>query len=718
MSEQHIGHYRLLESIEIGGQGQVFRAVDTLLDRQVALKRLAPHHFGREDNKQLIREARTLARMRHPNIVGIHGLADDSHPATLVMEFVEGETLARVLERGPLPIKDAINVASQLADALFYASRKGITHGDLKPSNIMLVADGSPKLLDFGLASDVGRQSVLATLGAGGKRPQAFEGTLAYTAPEVFMGKLGDIRSDVFALGCVIHEMITGHPVFRRRSHASTINAVLNETPQSLVVRSEGCPAWIDELVYAMLEKDPAQRNCNLRVISQSLKGHSLESNFGANQSVDKAISRFTKYLPLQRSLKNSVLVVVAAASLAGDSYEDQPVYYGSVSQKVELGVENIVNFHRPGAVSDAERIFAGMLEDDPTHAAGNAGLSLAVMRNYTSKQTDRALITRADALAQAALDNDAHLALAYIAKGWATEFSGDFDGARMHLARARTLEPTNALLLESEIRIARKEGRFEDAERAINAAISLHPDTALFRSYLGDILARQGRHLEAESAFKKALLLGPDDVNAYASLAHSQHVQGKIEAALATIQAGLQVQQSGRLYSNLGTYLYFQGHYELAAKAFESALGLNGDAHDFTFWANLADAYQQIPARQKDAILAYRRAMQIVEERLAERPDHQGLNSRFAFYAARAGEHERAHLALARVTATPILEISTQYRLLITYEALGERDRAIEALAAAFEAGYPLHEIKNDPELLQLRSDIRYHQVIASIKE
>ena len=261
-----LGAYTLTEHIGAGGMGEVYRARDGKLGRDVAIKVL-PLHFASDPDRRsrFAREARVLATLNHPNIGAIYGLEEADGVTALVLELVEGETLAHRLERGPLPLFHAIAIAGQIADALDAAHEKGIVHRDLKPANIVLQgatdfpsSDLRTKVLDFGIAK-------LVTGGEGGATSTGdtleghIVGTPAYMSPEQARGQAVDARTDVWAFGCVLYEMIVGRSAFRGATASDTITKVLERDPDWQALPSS-TPSSIQRLLRRCLDKDPKLR--------------------------------------------------------------------------------------------------------------------------------------------------------------------------------------------------------------------------------------------------------------------------------------------------------------------------------------------------------------------------------------------------------------------------------------------------------------------------
>jgi len=262
-----LGPYEIVALLGAGGMGEVYRAKDTRLGRDVAIKVLAAAVSADEERRQRFeREARTISSLNHPNICALYDIGNQDGVEYLVLELVEGETLEKRLEKGPLPTKTLLRHGIEIADALAKAHRSGIIHRDLKPSNIMLTKSGA-KLLDFGLAKwsamGASEAETLKTLtGSPGKLTEqgAIIGTFRYMAPEQLEGKEVDTRTDLFAFGEVLYEMATGVPAFSGKSKASLIAAILTSEPMPISRLQPVSPAALDQLVRGCLAKDPEER--------------------------------------------------------------------------------------------------------------------------------------------------------------------------------------------------------------------------------------------------------------------------------------------------------------------------------------------------------------------------------------------------------------------------------------------------------------------------
>ena len=264
-----IGSYEITGLLGAGGMGEVYRARDARLNRDVAIKVL-PAAFSADPERvaRFEREAQTLASLNHPNIAQVHGVIEQ--PLALVMECVEGEDLAQRISRGALPIDEALAIARQVAAGVAAAHERGVIHRDLKPANIKISPDGSVKVLDFGLAKVIGRDDSdaadLANSPTFSNIPQMTQmgvilGTAAYMSPEQARGKRVDQRADIWAFGCVLYEMLSGHKPFHGEDDSlATVLARILEREPDYAALPAATPPSVRRLIRRCLEKNPARR--------------------------------------------------------------------------------------------------------------------------------------------------------------------------------------------------------------------------------------------------------------------------------------------------------------------------------------------------------------------------------------------------------------------------------------------------------------------------
>ncbi len=261
-----LGPYQILAPIGAGGMGEVYRATDSKLGRDVALKVL-PDAFARDSDRmaRFQREAKLLASLNHTNIATIHGLEDSGSTHALVMELVEGPTLADRIRLGPIPMDETLQIAKQICDALEYAHEHGVVHRDLKPANVKVTSEDAVKVLDFGLAKAIEGDAASADLANSPTMSRmatlagVLLGTAAYMSPEQAKGKPVDRRADIWAFGCVLYEMLTGKMAFRGETVTDTLAAVIKEEPDWSRLPA-GTPVRVRVLLQRCLQKDPKQR--------------------------------------------------------------------------------------------------------------------------------------------------------------------------------------------------------------------------------------------------------------------------------------------------------------------------------------------------------------------------------------------------------------------------------------------------------------------------
>src|SRR5205809_3382430 len=259
-----LGPYEILTPLGAGGMGEVYRARDTRLERTVAIKVLPSHLSASPEVRQRFeREAKTISQLSHPHICALHDVGREGDTEYLVMEYLEGETLADRLLKGPLPLKQTLRFGIQIADALDKAHRQGIVHRDLKPGNVMLTKSGV-KLLDFGLAKGLAaaQPSTVTSLPTQLNLTQegTILGTFQYMSPEQLEGREADARSDIFAFGCLLYEMATGRKAFSGKSQASLIASILEHDPDPISSIQPLVPPALDRVIRTCLAKDPDDR--------------------------------------------------------------------------------------------------------------------------------------------------------------------------------------------------------------------------------------------------------------------------------------------------------------------------------------------------------------------------------------------------------------------------------------------------------------------------
>ena len=326
MVGQSIAHYYVQAKIGVGGMGEVYRATDSRLGRDVALK-LLPEKFARDTERmaRFEREAKVLASLNHPNIASIYGLEESNGARALVMELVEGVTLAERIKKAPLPLDEALPFAKQIAEGLEYAHERGIIHRDLKPANVKVRLDGQVKILDFGLAkafeeeTSEGEIENSPTLSAVATRMGVLLGTAAYMSPEQARGKRVDRRADIWAFGCVLYEMLAGRGAFSGETTSDILACVIRAEPNWTCLPTS-VPLRIRELSRRCLQKDPKQR---LRDIGDARIA--IEDALSGRPQEAEALKEGAIHRPVWRRLVPWAAGILLAALASAGVWELRP---------------------------------------------------------------------------------------------------------------------------------------------------------------------------------------------------------------------------------------------------------------------------------------------------------------------------------------------------------------------------------------------------------
>ena len=719
MVGQRLHQYVVLEKAGAGGMGVVWKARDTRLDRFVALKVLpADHRLDASLAERFLREAKAASALNHPNIITIYEINSDQGIDYIAMEYVSGETLAQRLTRGRPSLTEANEIATQIADALGRAHRAGIVHRDLKPGNVMIGEDGVVKVLDFGLAKitattdESGLEPTVAVLTEVGMRL----GTVGYMSPEQAVGDPVDARSDVFSFGVMLYELITGSLPFAGRTRSETLRKLHSEDPPALDVLRSEAPAWLLEIVTKCLAKAPEGRFPDMGAVRQA---------FAAAKPTSSRSQR-----PGSTGRGQTLRLVVAAAVLIGIgaagtiairngwspdwwSTPSPPPQSGPAATAQELTAEAATLLTRQDREENVDRAIAaleGALQRDSQHAPAHALLSEAYLRKQRTNP-DPQWRRLAEESARRALALNPDLAIAHLAAGFVDLDLSRPEPAAAAFKRAADLDPMNALphLGMGLYHVTQK--RDDEAEAAFRRAVALGSGDWRTHAELGSFLYRRARYDDAIAAFEQARQVTPDNVIVLRNLGPVYYLAGRFDEAASALQRALEIRPVPPIYANLGTVRFFQGRYSDAVVAFEKAV--EGAANNYLYWGNLADAYRWAPGRRDDAPAAYQRARELLASDLAKRPDDAELRTRQALYLAKGGDPRGAASEVTTLATRTDLTPQMLFRIVVVKELTGDRTGALDALRRALAAGYPVSEIAQEPELVALRADARYHRLV-----
>jgi serine/threonine protein kinase/Flp pilus assembly protein TadD len=383
-----LGPYEILAPLGAGGMGEVYRAKDTKLGRDVALKVLPGDFLESEEGKaRFEREARALAALNHPNIAAIYSFEEISGRHLLVMELLEGETLRERLAKGPLPQHSAVEIGVEIARGLAAAHAKGIVHRDLKPANAFVTSDGVVKILDFGLAKLTRPEAAVTPDGTTMDREPRTEsgtvlGTMGYTSPEQLRGEQPDARTDIFAFGCVLYEMLSGKSPFLKATGAETVTAIMSEDPPPLSGTGRVIAPALNEIVKRCLEKRPGDRFSSAHDLALALRAFSGATETPLTPPVVPAKRRWRRLAAASLSTVALFAALLAGWMLVSRSRKPKP----GATTKPPLRIV-VLPFENLGSPEDA--YFASGMTEEITSRLANVR-TLAVISRTSATQYDR----------------------------------------------------------------------------------------------------------------------------------------------------------------------------------------------------------------------------------------------------------------------------------------------------------------------------------------
>lgn len=716
-----IKHYQIVSCLGQGGFGKVFEAWDSKLQRSVAIKRLNADGLL-SPATDLLREARMAASLNHPAFVKIHALEDDDNSLAIVMELIKGETLKQVITNNRPDLTQSIKIIRQIAEAMKQAHALGLTHGDLKPSNIMLEPSGTIRILDFGLASKADPEATTSML------QQDPQGTIAYMAPERLLGAPLSPAIDVYALGVIFYELLTGKRPFADLNGLALAAALVQSSSDQWNYSQELSPALI-HLIRRMTAKQSAQRLSAMAEVLEQLDAISngVISEFVIAPPQTEAQPTILSESPKtelpkasrKNKFKKAVLfsfVVIGCVVFGGWFTRNVLWHFEEVipryseSQEMKLGMDALEQWDRPGSLDAAIKHFSNLAEQNPENAAAIAGLSIAYSLVYQNDMQNEIWLKKAIASAQVAIKNGVHLALSHVAMGRALYVQGRYEESLKSYDAAINFDPNNEFAEIGKMEALYRLGHVQNVLEMASKKITQKPATRMLMDLIGYINFNKANYKEAEMAFEKSIQIQPDAIFAYSNLSGVYLYQNRIDDALSILQQGLQIRQSALLFTNLGNLYFYKKEYLKSVESFERAVSLElGGSSDYVAWANLADALLWVPGRKNEAKKYYKKAISILIEIKKDNLGNIINESRMALYLARIGDKEDCENLLSTILSKDNLTSDIYFRAALSYELIGDRGLAIEHLSNAVQLGYPIALIDGEPDLVSLRMDKNY---------
>jgi len=707
-------HYRLIEKIGSGGMSDVWRALDTKLDREVALKLLPPS--GAEWLILFKSEARTVAALNHPHIVTLYAIEEAAGRTFMTMELIRGRTLKSLIPETGLPFKDFFELAVPLADAVSAAHTRGVTHGDLKPANIMVNEAGSIKVLDFGLARVRPKTAPVVV-----ERTSTFEiqldgritGTLVYMSPEHIQGRPLDERSDIFALGIIFYEMLSGRLPFQGETIPELMASILKDDPPSLAKRRPDLPRELPRLINRCLEKiqdrrlqtaldlkneletlrrepesGPAPGPSSIAVLPFSDLSRAKDQDYFCEGIAEEIINTLNRLQGLK-----------VAARTASFKYKSSPLDGREIGARLGVGTLLAGSVRKAGRrlrisveltdVSSGDRIWTEQFDRELKDVfAIQEEIAQAIVKALEltlSPKERRALKQVATAHPQA---------YDYYLRGRNFFFQSRRRGmtyALQMFSRAIEFDPSYALTYAGiadchsfmYMNIDRTDAHRQEADAASLKALELDPDLAEAHVARGVALSLSERNDEAEKAFETALRLNPQSFEASYFFARHRFVQGKTELAL---------------------------------PLYDQASRIRPD--DYQSPLLVAQIYDDL-GRSEEARAMRLRGVKLVEDRLDLFPDdvralYMGANGLVAL-----GEREKGLAWARRARDVEPDEPMLLYNLACIHSLANEPEPALDCLEKAVEFGFSHRRwIERDSNLDALRALPRFAEILRRLDE
>jgi tetratricopeptide (TPR) repeat protein/predicted Ser/Thr protein kinase len=730
---RRLSHYDVVADLGAGGMGVVYRAHDTRLDRDVAIKVLPTDRpLSQNARARFQREAMAASALNHPNIITIYEVNSEGNTDFIVMEYVRGATLASVLKKRRLALSEAIRYCVQISDALTKAHAAGIIHRDLKPGNIMVTEDGLVKVLDFGLAkfdptmvTADGESDAELTHQFTLTQPGAVTGTVAYMSPEQARGERVDARTDIFSFGIVMFEMFSGHLPFAGPNSMAVLHNLHFNPPRDLTQLRPDVPKPLVSLISRMLEKKTEKRIQTMAEVASELRRGAVGLVSGpltwqpSDATIDMGGPGFRprRFSKRQIWLATGLLLLLVLAGIGGWRWQRKSQaaqQTGAQEAPVEDNAyalyrrarKDLDHWDREGNVDNAIKLAERAVQLDPQSAASYAALGEAYyLKNRANP--DPQWMKLASENANKAVALDAYLAAGHISLGLVKMESGDSAGAAKELLTAAELDPKSAMPHRWLARVYDRNGKLEEGRKELSLGSQLNSSDWQLPLESGMNAYAGGDYKLAASAWEHALRLEPDSVQVLRNLGGAYHMLGRDDDAIAALQHAIEVKPDPDVYSNLGTILFYQGKYDESVPAFEKAVALN--ANSFETWGNLGDAYRWSSGKKDKAKAAYQQAIALVREEIAKNSSALDLKADLAIYLAKSGAKSAALQAIEPVEAHS-KDPTVLYDSAVVYELCGHRDKALNSLLAAVQGGEDLNDIKNEPEFVSLRADPRYH--------
>jgi len=754
LAGQTVAHYQVLSLLGSGGMGDVYLALDTKLGRKVALKLLPDHLAGDQQRiRRLAQEARVASNLNHPNIAHVYEIGVVQGISFIAMEYVEGQTLTARLTGRPLDSADIVEVGIQIADALEEAHAKGITHRDLKPSNIIISTRNQVKLLDFGVAkvaphAEYDPASDVATLVK--TDPGVIIGTVHYMSPEQALGQKVDHRTDIFSLGVVLYESVTGRLPFDGKNKTEVINRIAHEQPEAIIRFNYAVPADLERIIRKCLEKDRERRYQSTRELLVDLKNLKRDNNTVAGTThrgkqrgrktidslavlplVNESVDPDVEYLSdgITESIINSLsqlpkLRVMARGTVfrykrqevdpreAGNALGVRAVLAGRVLQ---LGDRVVIRTELVDTANGAQlwgeqynRKLSDILvvqEEIALEVAEKLRLKLSrgekkrLVKRYTESTEAYQLYLKGRYFWNKAKTPEIEIGLKYFRQAididpcYALAYTGLADCYAL-LSNFSALSPTDV---------------FPKAKAAVVKALELDETLAEAHTSLAYLKTiYEWDWTGAEKEFKRGIELKSSDEWSHEAYGWYLAAMGRFDESIAEMKRAREVDPlSLAAIAHIGIPLFYARRYDDAIEHFQEALEMDADFRYIRL--RVALAYTQKGM--------YEEAIAEIQQMMGTSSDRDAVAALGYVYAI-SNQRDKAQHVLAELNERAKQEYIPSYNIAIIHVGLGETDQAFDWLEKAYEErSYWLTFVRVDPVLDNLRSDTRYTELRRRMK-
>jgi serine/threonine-protein kinase len=706
------GPFKLLARVGHGGFGEVYRAWDPTLEREVALKLLLPGSSGAgqsdREYKAMLREARALAAIQHPNIVHVYGIDRHDGRVGFWTDFVKGRTLSSLLgSQGPFGYREAALIALDLTRALSAVHRAGILHRDIKAENVMREEGGRILLMDFGLSTLPQRETQVS-------------GTPSYIAPELWYGDPATVQSDIYALGVLLFHLVTGeYPVVLGGLSAEQAVAALKNRRTLLDFRSD-LPESFLRAVDRATEADPAKRFSSVGQLAAA-----LAESIGApapSESTTKQVAAKNRRIPIVAGIGIAVLALAAAGyspstlrhwlHLGGDPAP--AAVSADLSDEYIQARFLLEHSYKDSNLAAAVAGFQHILDKDSKNALALAGIGTARFEQYRGDPSNSKLFDQAKADINNAIQLDPNVAPAYAARARMEAMAGDTDLALKDAQKAVGLDRRSPEAYAALAEVYDARGKESDAIDAIQQAIDLAPENSMWVVRQAGYYLDKGDSKTAAQKFQEAVDKDDQNVSALFDLGIVQMRSGQLEQARANFKTVLKIEPDADSYKSLATISLLEGKFSDAVEMDKKALSLN--AQSYQAWGNLASAYSW-SGNRTEALENYKKAIDLANAASAKAPNDPGLLADLANYYASSGDATHSLPLIRKALALSPSDPHVSYVAGESYELLGKREDAIPLVAKATAAGYQPRLFQRSPEMASLRNDPVFQAALAKEK-